>query len=193
MEKENRFVLTGAQIKESAESYIPIEEKLRFVNESATGCFDKMEISTEDGDLVPPLYKENSERKARYLMTALVTLYLHIPCETEDGNPNLMTREEYDLAAAAFPLNKMEYIKRTTGDIELREKLYDIIVDYKQMERMLNAECYGLMNAMNDPVARFQSMMSATATPEAMKALSEASEKAINEMNEYLNTRKAGA
>ena len=84
---------------------------------------------------------------------------------------------------------RLERIKKRTADKELQEKIYDLLADYKLLEKLLNAECYGMLPAMNDTVSRFQMMMSAQTTPEAMEALLKATEEAKQELAEYKAVR----
>ena len=64
------------QIKKT---YIPLAEKLAFAEYCGSRCFDRMEIHASDGGEnvpMPPMYKENAGLKMRYLMGALVKMYL---------------------------------------------------------------------------------------------------------------------
>lgn len=172
MGSEKKTTLTEAWMRENAQSYVGIEVKRRFLSDCAIRCFDKMEIGTEDGESLPPFYKENAVSKSKYLLSALLTSYLHIrELNAEAEDPWELTDEEYDAYAAASPLSQLERIKKITGDKELRDKIYDLLADYRLLEKLLNSECYGLLPAMNDAISRFQMLMSAKTSPEAMEAL----------------------
>lgn len=172
MGSEKTLTLTEASLKEKAKSYASLEVKRRFLSDCAMRCFDRMEIGTESGEPLPPFYKENGLSKAKYLMAALVNIYLGVGgADMSAEDPWKLTDEEYDAYAQAFPLSQLERIKKTTQDRELRDAIYDLLADYRLLEKLLNAECYGLLPAMNDTLSRFQMMMTGQTTPEAMEAL----------------------
>lgn len=190
MDSEKKLTLTEEWLREHAVSYVSLARKEHFVGDCAMRCFDKMEIGTENGDALPPFYKENTVTKTKYMLCALLRLYLGIvDIQTvREDDPWMPTDEECDAYFASFPLSQLERIKKTTQDRELRDKIYDMLSDYRVLEKLLNAECYGLLPAMNDTISRFQMMMSAQTTPEAMEALMNATE----EMKRELEELKAG-
>ena len=189
MESEKKLTLTEEWLREHAVSYVSLKDKERFVGDCAMRCFDKMEIGTEDGEALPPYYKENAVSKAKYMLCALLRLYLGIEdIQVAEEDPWMPSAEDCDAYFASFPLSQLERIKKTTQDKELRDMIYDMLSDYRLLEKLLNAECYGLLPAMNDTISRFQMMMSAQSTPEAMEALTKATE----EMKRELEEIKAG-
>jgi hypothetical protein len=190
MEIVKNVCLTEEHLRDVAVSYVPMRDKEEFIKDVSPGCFDKMEIGTENGDPLPPFYKESAVRKHRYMTAALMKLYLHLSVDlVEDGGPWDITDETYEAASASFLISQLERIKKRTADKELQDKIYDLLADYKLLEKLLNAECYGMLPAMNDTVSRFQMMMSAQTTPEAMEALLKATEETKRELEEYKAAR----
>lgn len=186
MENVKNVCLTEEHLRDVAVSYVSMRDKEEFIKDVSPGCFDKMEIGTENGDPLPPFYKESAVRKHRYMTAALMKLYLHLPVDlVEDGGPWDITDETYEAASRSFLISQLERIKKRTADKELQDKIYDLLADYKLLEKLLNAECYGMLPAMNDTVSRFQMMMSAQTTPEAMEALLKATEEMKRELEEY--------
>ena len=190
MEGEKKLTLTEEWLRRRAVSYASMESKERFVRDCAMRCFDKMEIGTENGEPMPPYYKENAVLKSRYMLAALLILYLDVEGLelAEKDDPWLPSEEACDAYFASFPISQLERIKKTTQDKELRDKIYDLLSDYRALEKLLNAECYGLLPAMNDTLSRFQMMMSAQTTPESVESLMNS----IEELERDLNERKAG-
>mgnify|MGYP003291780214 CR=1 FL=1 len=186
MESEKKLTLTENWLREHAVSYASMETKERFVGDCAMRCFDKMEIGTENGEPMPPYYKENAVLKSKYMLGALLIIYLDIKDVELAGedDPWMPSAEACDAYFASFPMSQLERIKKTTQDKELRDKIYDMLSDYRALEKLLNAECYGLLPAMNDTLSRFQMMMSAQTTPEAMEALMTATEDMKRELEE---------
>lgn len=190
MEIVKIICLTEEHLKEASVSYVSMRDKEEFIKDVSPGCFDKMEIGTENGDPLPPFYKESAVRKHRYMTAALMKLYLRVEYGTEtEGDPWSITDEDYEAASRSFLISQLERIKKRTADKELQDKIYDLLADYKLLEKLLNAECYGMLPAMNDTMSRFQMMLSAQTTPEAMEALLKATEEAKRELAEYRENR----
>ena len=190
MEIVKNVCLTEEHLRDVAVSYVPMRDKEEFIKDVSPGCFDKMEIGTENGDPLPPFYKESAVRKHRYMTAALLKLYLRLGYDAEaEADPWSITDESYEAASRSCLISQLERIKKRTADKELQDKIYDLLADYKLLEKLLNAECYGMLPAMNDTVSRFQMMMSAQTTPEAMEALMKATEEAKRDLEEYREKR----
>ena len=186
MDSEKKLTLTEEWLRDKARSYVPLKEKREFVELCAMKCFDRMEIGTEDGQPLPPFYKENAVSKQKYMTGALLRLYLGVVGDFGgEDDPYRMTDEAFDEWARCFPVSQIERMKRTTKDKELQDKIYDLLADYKSLEKLLNAECYGLLPAMNDTLSRFQMMMSAQTTPEVMAELQKTVEQTQRELEAF--------
>ncbi len=154
----------------AARSYVPLAEKTAFVEAVAGRCFEKLEIRAKDGGTdaaMPPMYKENMQRKSRYLMGALAKLYFGEAFVPAEGETYLMSLDDYDCWAGGHILNQMERMKQKGAP--LREKAFDLLQDYRDLEKRLNTEVYGLCGVMNDPCQRMMAMVQMQATPEAMQ------------------------
>ena len=158
------------KIMQEAEAYVPISKKAEFVNYCAERCFDKLDITATSGNdtlsAMPPMWKENSELKARYMMGGLLKLYLKQEAQTDENDEWLLTDQEYDRWAAEHILNQIERMK---SNASLRDKCFDLLQEYKTLEKMLNTEVYGLIRVMNDSVSRIIAQIQASTTPESMK------------------------
>lgn len=158
----------------NANDYVALADKNAFVDTCAEKCFSRVSISTpaEGGDEFPPMYVENSDRKSRYLMTALCSFYLGTDIECEEGDAYLMTTAQYDALAGAHVMNQLERYK---SNATLRDKVFDIMQDYKDLEKRLNAAVYGLLSVMNDNVTRQSLLMrnEMMQLPEVMRELQE--------------------
>lgn len=170
--------------------YVPLREKMKFVNEAADLCFDRVELKI-DGGLdsmpMPPIYKENTAIKSRVLMTAYAKLYLNEPYETEK-NQWLMTEQEYDRFAASHIMNQLERLKRYDG--EIRDKAFDVISDMRDIEKRLNTEVYGLTQVMNEPVTRIIMALQQQTTPEAVSGALNELKDAQKAFADYMESRQ---
>lgn len=175
MEKETYYI-TAEQMANVA-TYIPLKAKSEWVALVADKCFDKMNVTAVLGEqeaALPPMYKENSEEKSLYLMGAFVKLYLHGSWEVgEDEDEWRMPVDEYDKWAGGHIFSQIEKFK---ADKDLRDICFNVLNDYKDLERRLNTEIHGMLQVMNDAVARQLATMQMSMNPETM-------EKAIEELN----------
>ena len=170
----------------AARDYVPLEEKQRFVEACADRCFDTLNVHTVDdgvNEALPPMYKENNGRKARCMMAALANIYLKLDAKTDPDFPWMVTEAEYDRLAASHIQNQLE---RAKHDLALREKVFDLLGDYKDLERRLNAEGQALAAVMNDPASRLLAAMNQAASG----AMLEGAKKTFLEAMEELGARK---
>ena len=147
----------------AARDYVPLMEKAAFAAECAGRCFDRMEVRVEGGQVLP-YFKENVERRSRYLMGGFVKLYLG---------------EDFEPVKGKGP--------------ELRDKAFDLLADYRDLEKMLKTEIYGMLQAMNDPVSRFQDLAAQSMTPEAVQKTLDDLKEARRAFDAAFQQRKGGA
>ena len=177
------YIITEEQMA-NVNTYVPLKVKTNWVDMVAENCLQKMSISATINDEaieMPPVYKEDMERKSRYLMGAFVKLYLRGNFEPEkDGDDALMPESEYDKWAGGHIFSQIEKFK---ANKELRDICFNLLNDYKDLEKRLNAECHALVTAMNDDVARQLVAMQAAATPESIQELVESFNEIKNKEN----------
>lgn len=179
--------LTGEMLT-AARDYVPLMEKMAFLRACAADCFDRMELRLTD-DTVLPFFKENGERKSRYLMGALVKLYLMQEIEPAEGTEFLLAADDYDRWAGGHILGQLKAVKARGG--AMGEKANNLIADYKELEKRFNAEVYALLQGMNDPVSRMQRMAMQSMTPEAVQKLAEQTGEIRDEL-ESLRKKREG-
>ena len=189
-----------------ANTYIPILAKSALIELIAEHCISKMEVSAQISDEetmdMPPMYKENTEIKSRFLMGVFVKLYLRGTWEMDEpDNPEeknlpdelnwrtwLIPVEEYDKWAGGHVFGQIEQFKRLA---DLKDICFNILADYKDFEKRLNAEVYSMINVMNDPATRQIVAMQINMTPEKMEETMKQLEAAKAELEEYQNMRNA--
>ena len=172
----------------NARTFIPLAEKEEFISYCAPRCFVIVEIGKrESSDLMePPICKEDFFRKRRYIMGALAKLYLKQDYLTEDDDAWLMSREDYDMWAASHIYNQLERFKANPS---VRNKAFDLLADFKLLEKCLNIETYGLLQAVNDPCTRIAEMIIKSTTPDAMAADAQALQEAADKLQQYVEER----
>lgn len=180
---EDMLVLTEEIIR-AARSYVPLAEKEDFVRSVSDNCFDRIAIGSRNGEDIPPMWKENGFIKQRYLAGALMKLYLEIDFIGEKGDKRLPTQTEYDWIMAGSPINQIERIRKSSKDTEVRDKCYDLLYDFKTLERLLTGEIAGMRPAANDTLSRFSTMMEAQTSPEAFEKIAASAEDLKKAMDE---------
>lgn len=152
---EAKISLTS-DMMQKARDYIPLMEKEAWVAENAPKCFDELAI-TADNEPMPPMYMVNAGLKCRYLMAALVKLYFGIEFQQDPEDAWLMSVDEYDAWAGGHIFNQIERMKH---DNCWKFKAYDLMFDYKDLEKRFSTQISGLLTVQNDSVIRQQEIMS---------------------------------
>ena len=78
-----------------ARTYIPLMKKAEIVSHCAERCIDRVVVNTGEkfrGD-TPPMYRENGQRKRRYLMGILAKAYLRLSFDAAEDDEWLMSAE----------------------------------------------------------------------------------------------------
>ena len=158
----------------AARDYLPNAEKELWVAQTAPKCFDRLEVKIDD-EPMPTMYMANEGLRRRYLMGAFATLYFASEIEAEERDDALMTEDCYDAWAGGHVFNQIERWKRDAG---LRDKCFDLLADYKDLEKRFSAQIAGLLAVQNDPVLRQAQYSSASIKElpgllEQLKALQE--------------------
>lgn len=166
------FKITHDMMRQ-ADTYIPIAEKELIAATVARGCvkptqmihaYDEKDEDYFNGEYaLSPAWCESPSSKARVMMTILNSYYLHI---WDDKHALLCGTDEYDQYAGAHILNQIERYK--TG--EFREKAFDLMADYREMEKYLNSAIYSVLRELNDPVRRFLEAMGTMGSQDGIQA-----------------------
>ncbi len=170
---ETKITITK-EIMRGADTYLPLLLKTSTAQAIARGSIEKVEF---EGGGVPPRYIENPMTKTRCLMGALLTFYLHIKYE---GNDDLnMGTDIYDGFASSHIINQIERMK---SDALMRDKAFDLLADFRDLEKRVNGEIYNMLSVQNDTVARLNAVFDKALTPEEAQKTMEAIEKLQGEV-----------
>lgn len=155
----------------AAKDYIPIAQKGEWVSDVAEMCFERYSITYGDQQF-PPMYGVNTELKSRFLMGFFIRHYLGIKEGNESNEPWLMPEDEYDKWAASHVFGQLD---RWKHDAEVRDKCFDLLADYKDLEKRLSSRISGLLAVQNDFLVRSSQDLSTQmqALPSILKALEE--------------------
>ena len=182
----------NAQDVERARSYVPMAEKAAFAERVSSKCRYAVHLGVQDNGnpvgAIPDMHMENTEKKTRYMMGALVKLYLNGEFAGVEDDELLPSLDEYDQMAGAHLLNQIERLK---GDKSVRDKCFDLMQDYRTLEKIVNAELYSTLQVENDPVSRLLAFLQTATTPEKMQELTRQAEAVKTEMDAYIKERES--
>lgn len=196
---ENKIVITPEIVK-SATDYIPLMKKQEMAETIAQKCIVKVLMKyTEKGDgtdsvPMPDRYQEYHMYTNLYLMGVLAHEYLHIPYEGDGTGKEIIDYENlkmpanvYDQWGASHVLNQLEQMKT---DRELREKVFDLLNDFKDFRWMLAHEIDILLGHNNDVVTRMMQAIGASIKEMAADSVHELGEALQNEQPQEAEPEK---
>lgn len=173
--KKDKFKVTEEMIAK-ANDYIPLARKKAIAKATAEACLEEVDritadIATETQLPLPQLYREECGAKPLYLMYFFLNDYLRLDIGDE------LSEEDYDYYASSHIFNQLERFK--SGEKGTKDKVFDILYDYKQLKQMLETEIYNLKESKNNSLERVQSYMDLFASPNNIKQLNNLLQKTI--------------
>ena len=183
------YIVTEKDLKKVT-TYIPLRAKTEWVRLVSDSCMDKVELTYMD-ESMPFMYMENADRKSRFLLGFFLRLYLHFNWEhSEDEAPEdewLVPYDVYDSWMAGHVFAQIEKLK---SDKDVKDICFNLLSEYKDVERRLNNEIYGKLQIKNDPVSRQIMQQQMSVTPEAIEALFDGLKDAQAAFDEYKETKE---
>lgn len=169
---EEAIIITEETINNGV-SYALCELKEKFVDDVYMKCLNRVDVNLDDSGNAPMpyMYMENTFLKSRYLMTALAKFYLRMDVETEDGDMWLMTKNEYDRFGASHVIGQLNRFRNNNPD--LKDKVFDLLRDYSDLERRLSNAIRGGLTVMNDPTNRIFQKITMDVSEEALASQKE--------------------
>lgn len=196
---ENKIVITQEIVK-NATDYIPLMKKQEMAETIAQKCIVKVLMKyTEKGDgtdsvPMPDRYQEYHMYTNLYLMGVLAHEYLHIPYEGDGTGKEIIDYENlkmpanvYDQWGASHVLNQLEQMKT---DRALREKVFDLLNDYKDFRWMLAHEIDILLGHNNDVVTRMMQAIGTSIKEMTADSMQELGEALQNEQSQEAEPEK---
>lgn len=167
----SKYFVLERDVLVNAKSYMPIAEKIANAKAIAPLCLDDTVPSEqEEVDkkllILPPVKVENSGTKSLLLMNVLFNYYLNIDLPRDENGA--VTTDTYDKYAGGHILNQIERFK---SDYELKDKIFDLLRDYKEFERLVDVEIYNIRYVENDICNRLDAGLSLFMTPEKVEQL----------------------
>lgn len=177
------FEITHEMI-ENATVYIPLAQKQAFaelVAEDVTVPVETSVLSVQaDHTLaLPKQYEENCFLKKLYLAKFFLEEYLHVEASADGG----FTPVDYDKFFASHPMNQLERYKNASESKEFKDKVFDILADFKELKKTVDTEIYKSLMRKNDSMERFLAGITVFSTPENVKLLTEELQKSAEQFS----------
>ena len=173
------------EIIEKANTYLPMEEKRRWCEEIASLLIVNVPMEATNADTgekeaLPDRYEEQPVGRQMALAALLGKTYLGVV-----GADDKLSAKDYDELLSSFIPNQLERFK---GDKDVKNKVFDILYDYNETKKMLNAVLMQRLGHLNDPVIRMMAFMK-TVTLEALAKSKQELAETVAETKEYAEHR----
>lgn len=173
---KKKFKVTEELLR-NAVDYLPIERKIALSKVIAPLCIEKSKTAEQNQKgleflALPTLWVDDLETKNLYTMSVLLTEYLKISV------PEDFTDKVYDEYASTHILNQLERFKSNAA---LKDKVFDLLNDYRDFKKILDTEIFNEKEVRNDPVARLSAAISIVSDPENIKKMQEEMERKAKE------------
>ena len=174
---KKKFMVNEEMLR-SASDYIPLHKKISLGKAIAPLCIVKSKTAEQNQKgleflSMPTIWIDDLETKNLYVMSVLLSEYLKI------GLPDNFTDQQYDYYASAHILNQLERFKSNT---ELKDKVFDLLNDFRDFKKILDTEIFSEKEVRNDPIARLSAAISIASDPENIKKMQEELSKTTNEL-----------
>ena len=163
------FLIT-TEILDKAKTYMPLAEKIANAMEISQIVFTKPEEEENEKSHIEvaldtigfrAVARESTIAKHIHLLYHFLRFYLGV--EFDEEHPF-----DYDVYAESHILNQLERFK---ANAEYRDKVFDLLYDYKEFKKIVEAEIYNEKCERNDFLRRFNDELSANSDPKALLKL----------------------
>lgn len=173
MSNTTEFFTITNEVIDKADTYMPIELKIALSQEIAKQCIVDLPTAQQNIEgnkflSLPTLKGENKEIKEMCLLYTLLTKYLKIQVKEP------FDEKEYNYYASGAILNQLERYK---SNFDLKNKVFDLIYDYKEFRKMVDKNVENIILANNDSLGRLTASIQLFSTPENIQKMKEELEK----------------
>lgn len=175
-----------------AKTYMPIEYKETLARTVAFRCVKPMTRLKWDGihlserkegepvkdepTSLPDLMEEDVALKMCLLQNVLISYYFDLEMD-EEADPYV----QYDFYAGGHLLNQIERFK---ADRDVKNKAFDLMEDWREFKKMVDTIIYNYKLNANDPLKRFDAMLTVFSSPENIQALVNEFQKSADDVEE---------
>lgn len=176
----NEYFRITDELMQKAKTYMPLADKQVISYQIARHCLISVVDEKEDHDInkilaLPAVQGENAPLKAILLQNTLLGFYFDIELDEKKDS-----YEQYDFYAGGAMINQIERYKVNPL---FKEKAFDILTDFKELQRMVYIEIENLKSHYNNPIYRLLSALSVYSTPERVTELAKKLQEEVAKLN----------
>lgn len=165
-----KFIITKEIIK-NARDYLPIGNKETFAEliakKCVVPCVTREDTERGKADLaIPTMYREHYHQKQLLLMCFFLQYYFQLPVAEEEPFGD----EMYDFYAGSHIFEQLERMKQ---DKEVKDKVYDLMADYKDFKKHVESAIFQKLSDKNDTLTRFSAAIQLASDPEYIQKMVE--------------------
>ena len=189
------FELTKEMLA-GAKTYMPLATKAALAREVAHACVKPMKRLKWNGihilpqeeevpdspSALPDLMEEDVALKMCLLQNVLLSYYLDVEMDEADDGYEL-----YDRYAGSHLMNQLERFK---SDRDVKNIAFDLTEDWREFKKMVDTIIYNYKMAANDPLKRFDAMLTVFSSPDNLQALIKELQTAGDEMEKKVKGAK---
>ena len=173
---KKRFIVTEEMVRGAAD-YLPLSKKVAIAKAIAPSCIIKSKTAEQNQKgleflALPTLWVDDMESKSLYAMSVLLMEYLKVTI------PDDFSDKDYDRYASSHILNQLERFK---SNAELKDKVFDLLNDYRDFKKILDTEIFNEKEVRNDSVERLSAAISIVSNPENIAKMKDELEKKMGE------------
>lgn len=178
----------------NAVTYMPLRTKIDLSKDIAALCLENIDTDEQNkvGESIialPHLKGENLALKNILLLNTLLGFYLDLDLPEKDGDGNdIDPYDLFDFYAGGHLLNQIERFK---ADPDVKDKVFDLLSDYKDLKKIVDTEIYNQKSNVNDIIPRMAASIAVLGSPETMKQVIEELKRVSEEKTEELEKQKA--
>lgn len=154
------------EMMETARDYMPLGIKKELAESIARLSVKDIDVAPQNkiGEELlayPRLKGEDAVLKEVLLMNTLLGFYFDITLDEK--------KDTYELYDEYNEKNLLNQINRWKADVELKDKCFDLLDDFKKFEKFVNSEIRNIKDSENDILARFTAAIQTYSDPETIK------------------------
>lgn len=171
----------------NATTYVPLSRKVAMARFIAEQSVLPIDIAADEGGTIvkflPQRYAENYQARSVGQMIVLLQFYLNQPIEGNFGE------KEFDEWGESCVFNQLDRFKQSKNP-EVRNKVYDLLDDYREFCKFAGNEIAMELSVRNDPIGRITAWLSKEIPPELIKKIREGLTEAKDELTAYRESKQ---
>ena len=177
----------------NAVTYMPLRTKIELSKDIANLCLENLDTDEQNkvGEsliALPHLKGENLALKNILLLNTLLGFYLDVDLPQKDAEGNEI--DPYDLFDYYAGDHLLNQIERFKADPEVKDIVFDLLSDYKDLKKIVDTEIYNQKSNVNDTIPRLSAAIAVLGSPDTMKKVIEELKKLGEEHSAKLEEQK---